>query len=621
MNHELTNTDTQHLSNESGRVFNQPQQGMDKNVYTPFARQLDWEVARWAKLRGPSLTSLTELMSIDGVKITVSDEVCELHFHNILQCIHVLFWDPDLAPHLVFKPERHYTDEKKTERLYHNMYVGSWWWWMQVRVEKVLPGAMLVPCAYPIYMMIGNIPKKICQKTSMYAYLLLGYLPTTKLELENNKAKRKWLSLNLNNGVFMSTATSNVHCVHPIFTKQVLITCMLNGDCPTCGTTRDNLGDFDPDNVPAPHSLDDTLVVLDLFDMDPAGFLQACSHIHARPLPYSNIFCSITPNGVIKHLKFWILSAWISSLSKVTGHKHDQICRFLLGIIINIRLPYHLSNARFLHSACALLDFLYLAQYHIHSHSTLQLLMDALSCFHANWDIFISLNICSQFTFLKLHYLSHYIESIKYLGTTDNFNMQFMEWLHIDLAKDIYVAMNHKDEDLYGAPPFKVALRQFVSSANDCNQTCHQLECSLWRAHLPFVRLPVWHGHMKQQTPSIYHINQICIVFSIPRKYHNHLFNPTVAVPPHMAYVEWYSQLTKLEPNHGMYKIHPQKDLDGNRICSIVPVGNIWQSVHLLPKFGPVTPAKWTSSNVLDCCDVFYLNTFSDQHMFHTTTC
>ncbi|KIL63591.1 hypothetical protein M378DRAFT_12028 [Amanita muscaria Koide BX008] len=40
----------------------------------------------------------------------------------------------------------------------------------------------------------------------------------------------------------------------------------------------------------------------------------------------------------------------ISSLSWVTGQEHDQMCRFLLGLIIDIRLPNRLSNVRLLRS-------------------------------------------------------------------------------------------------------------------------------------------------------------------------------------------------------------------------------------------------------------------------------
>src|SRR5258708_34875681 len=42
--------------------------------------------------------------------------------------------------------------------------------------------------AYPIYLMIGNIPKQIHQKLSMCTQILLGYIPTTKLSSVSNKA-------------------------------------------------------------------------------------------------------------------------------------------------------------------------------------------------------------------------------------------------------------------------------------------------------------------------------------------------------------------------------------------------------------------------------------------------
>lgn len=38
-----------------------------ENVYFPFNSKIDWELAKWAKLRGPSATSFTELLNISGV--------------------------------------------------------------------------------------------------------------------------------------------------------------------------------------------------------------------------------------------------------------------------------------------------------------------------------------------------------------------------------------------------------------------------------------------------------------------------------------------------------------------------------------------------------------------------
>jgi len=61
----------------AGAVYNQGAQnenghyqeaiGDPENPYAPFRSELEWNIARWAKLRGPSSTAFTELISIDGV--------------------------------------------------------------------------------------------------------------------------------------------------------------------------------------------------------------------------------------------------------------------------------------------------------------------------------------------------------------------------------------------------------------------------------------------------------------------------------------------------------------------------------------------------------------------------
>jgi hypothetical protein len=39
----------------------------EENLYHPFASKMEWEVARWAKLRGLSLMALSDLLAIKGV--------------------------------------------------------------------------------------------------------------------------------------------------------------------------------------------------------------------------------------------------------------------------------------------------------------------------------------------------------------------------------------------------------------------------------------------------------------------------------------------------------------------------------------------------------------------------
>lgn len=89
---------------------------------------------------------------------------------------------------------------------------------------------------------------------------------------------------------------------------------------------------------------------------------------------------------------------------------------------------------------------MYLAQYTTHTSRTLRLLDDALAAFHANKSIFVDLGIRDHFHLPKLHSLDHYRRSIEFFGTKDNYDTQYSERLHIDMAKDAYRATNRKDE-------------------------------------------------------------------------------------------------------------------------------------------------------------------------------
>ncbi|TFK53168.1 hypothetical protein OE88DRAFT_1626862 [Heliocybe sulcata] len=524
------------------------------NPWAPFASKLDWEVARWAKLRGPGSTALTELLQIDGVhellnlsfkdadtlnkvidalpgrpkfkreELVVAGEVFDLHYRDVIECIHALYGDPEFAVDLVFAPERHYADEDRTIRVYSNMYTGKWWWATQKELERQRPGATIIPVilssdktqvtlfgnksAYPIYMTIGNLPKEIRRKPSRGGHILLGYLPTTRLDHITNKAARRHTLANLfhscvqrilsplraagQNGLLMPSGDGVHRRTHPLFAmfvgdypEQVLVAGIKTGDCLRCDISHHNLGEFDPSADYPFRELDPVLDALGTISEGPTAFVKACKEIRIKPiqhpfwedLPYANVFQSITPDilhrlyqGVMKHVISWVMSACgaheidarcrrfppnhqicifmkgISTLSKITGHEHAQMCQLLLGMVMDIKLPNHLPTSRLVRAVRAILDFCYLAQYPVHTDNTLSLLKDALGRFHDEKDIFIALGIRSDFNFPKLHALLHYLRSIQLFGTTDNYNTEYTEWLHIDLAKDAYRATNHKDE-------------------------------------------------------------------------------------------------------------------------------------------------------------------------------
>ncbi|KAJ7704443.1 hypothetical protein B0H17DRAFT_1193676 [Mycena rosella] len=128
----------------------------------------------------------------------------------------------------------------------------------------------------------------------------------------------------------------------------------------------------------------------------------------------------------------------ISNLSRVTGKEHDQISCFLLSIIIDVRLPNNLSSSKLVGTVRGVLDFVHQAQYLMHTTETLAHLLNALEHFHNNKSIFVDLGVCSGFNLPKLHYCSHYIMYIKLFSTTDNYNTEYTERIHIDLTKDAF---------------------------------------------------------------------------------------------------------------------------------------------------------------------------------------
>jgi hypothetical protein len=65
--------------------------------------------------------------------IVIEGETFQVYFRNIMDCIASLYGNPEFAPHLVFAPERHYSDQEKC-RIYHDMYTGRWWWETQVHI-------------------------------------------------------------------------------------------------------------------------------------------------------------------------------------------------------------------------------------------------------------------------------------------------------------------------------------------------------------------------------------------------------------------------------------------------------------------------------------------------------
>ncbi len=104
------------------------------------------------------------------------------------------------------------------------------------------------------------------------------------------------------------------------------------------------------------------------------------------------------------------------------------------------------------------------------------------------------------------------------------------------------------------------------------------------------------------------------MVFQIPNKVIGDVFLRGDSDPPtHLAYAEWFSPLSpSRDQSHLMYKVS-RLTPGGRRRATIIPVKSIVGSVHLLPRFGPAVPQNWNSFSVLELCNTFYVNPFSDR--------
>lgn len=288
-------------------------------------------------------------------------------------------------------------------------------------------------------------------------------------------------------GIELATGDGVVHRCHPLlaifigdYPEQCLVTCSKH--CPRCPIAKNELGENHCFPV---RDLDPILEALHSLEDGPTAYAKACEAAGIKPvvkpfwenLPYVHIFRSITPDilhqlyqGVIKHIVSWVCDAFgsaeidarcrrlppnhnirffskgITTLSRVLGKEHADMCRILLGLVIDMRTLRGTSAIRLVRAVRGVLDFLYIAQFPSQTEETLTLLTESLSAFHDNKEIFKELGIRDSFNIPKFHAMQHYMESIRNFGTTDNYNTEYTERLHIDLAKDAYKATNFKDE-------------------------------------------------------------------------------------------------------------------------------------------------------------------------------
>ena len=350
--------------------------------------------------------------------------------------------------------------------------------------------------AWPVYLTIGNISKKIRRQPSTHATILVGYLPVAKLDcfsegirsLQGYRLFHHCMKMILEGiiqagteGIEMVCADGWIRLVFLIlaayvadYPEQCLVGCCMENRCPRCIVEPTEQGS---PKVSRCRDRQETLELLNKHQQgrDPLQFekqgLRAVYNPFWAQLPHCDIFRCFTPDilhqlhkGIFKdHLVSWCTQIMgereldkrfkamngypglrhfkkgISSVSQWTGTEHKEMEKLMLGITIGC-----VPN-RFIPIVRSLIDFIYLSQLQYHTSTTLKSLEGCLKTFHDNKDIVIELGVRDNFNIPKLHSILHYVDCIRSLGSADGYNSESPERLHIDFAKEAYRASNKRD--------------------------------------------------------------------------------------------------------------------------------------------------------------------------------
>ncbi|KAG8723820.1 hypothetical protein FRC09_001647 [Ceratobasidium sp. 395] len=299
---------------------------------------------------GPSWT--VQAYKIPG---DLGTETAESWCRNAFKAVKTLLGDKLLGKHIQFKAYRKYTSEDGKERIRDEIFTADWMWRTQDAIPD--PHATIISViissdetklttfsgdkkAHPVYLTIGNIPKRLRQRISKRTNILIGYLPVPKLDCISDKEQRKATRQKLfhtcmknvlqplqdainTGGIKVRCADGGVWRIYPRlaayiadFPEQCKVACTRTTHCPLCTVRPDKRGNYK--DAP-PRQATVVLEAQEKHKTTGSAMFKRLGLFQIKPFwdefPYVNVGCFLTLDllhqlhkGVLKdHLTKWAM--------------------------------------------------------------------------------------------------------------------------------------------------------------------------------------------------------------------------------------------------------------------------------------------------------------------------
>jgi hypothetical protein len=102
---------------------------------------------------------------------------------------------------------------------------------------------------------------------------------------------------------------------------------------------------------------------------------------------------------------------------------------------------------------------------------------------------------------------------------------------------------------------------------------------------------------------------QVRIIFTLPHQFQVGMYSRA------LAYVKWFTPLREPDLSSGLRQVS-RSTRQLHRNAAVIHIDEVVRLCHLIPKMGPSVDPGWTSVNVYEMANDFYLNTFIDLETF-----